>query len=111
MKISAISKFWSALSLSAITITTIAMPSPAAPAIHYGQKGTYTINDDGSYRGCLYKGGCITLSRKYLMKRVSKEQESTQWKKGEYIYSMGEGYIWITKNGKVIFEDTAQTNR
>lgn len=107
MKISATSKIFGVLSLITISVISVIDSASAAPAVHYGKKGTYTINDDGSYRGCLYKGGYITLSRKYLLKRVSDEQESIQWKKGEYTYSMGEGYIWVTKNNKVIFEDDA----
>jgi hypothetical protein len=107
MKVSATNKIFGVLSLIAISAISVVDSASAAPAVHYGKKGTYTINDDGSYRGCLYKGGCITLSRKYLLKRVSNEQESMQWKKGEYTYSMGEGAIWVTKNDKVIFEDEA----
>jgi hypothetical protein len=107
MKMSPIGKFWMTLSLTTLSLGILTSTALADSAVHYGKKGTYTINDDGSYRGCLYKGGCITLSRKYLLKRVSDEQESIQWKKGEYVYSMGEGYIWVTKNNKVIFEDDA----
>jgi hypothetical protein len=107
MKTSSIGKLWMTLSLTTLSLGILATTASADPAVHYGKKGTYTINDDGSYRGCLYKGGCITLSRKYLLKRVSNEQESMQWKKGEYTYSIGEGAISVTKNNKVIFEDDA----
>jgi|GEM_PF-5701898 len=107
MKISIINKICAALSLGAIATTIFTIPASAAPAIHYGQKGTYTINDDGSYRGCLYSGGCIVLGKKYRMKSLGWEDESMRWKKGEYVYSMGEGYITVYKNGRVIFEDDA----
>jgi hypothetical protein len=107
MKISVANKFLAALSLGTLFANTFATAVCASPAIHYGKKGTYTINDDGSYRGCLYSGGCVVLSRKYLMKRQGSEDESTRWKKGEYIYSMSEGYIYVYQNGRLIFEDVA----
>ena len=81
-------------------------PAFAKPMVHYGDKVTYTI-DNGTYRGCLYGGGCIFLGRKYLVKHNDPEYEGIEWKKGEYTYGMGEGEISVQKNGRLIFHDSA----
>ena len=99
-------KLLSILSLASIAATAIVSPAIANPMVHYGDKGTYTV-DNGTYRGCLYCGGCISLGRKYLVKHNNPEYEGIEWKKGEYIYSMYEGYIDVYKNGRLIFHDNA----
>ena len=96
----------SILSLASIAATAIVSPAIAEPMVHYGKKGTYTI-DNGTYRGCLYSGGCIFLGRKYLVKHNNPEYEGIEWKKGEYTYGMGEGEISVSKNGREIFRDEA----
>jgi hypothetical protein len=107
----ALNKFLSVLSLASIATTAIVNPAFAKPTVHYGTKGTYTVDyDAGTYRGCLNSGGCISLGRKYLVPcRVRKPDycEGTIWKKGPYEYSIGEGTITVSKNGRVIFEDGA----
>ena len=99
-------KLLSILSLASIVAAAIVSPAVAEPMVHYGKKGTYTI-DNGTYRGCLYSGGCIFLGRKYLVKHDNPEYEGIEWKKGEYTYGMGEGEISVSKNGRVIFRDEA----
>ena len=99
-------KLLSILSLASIATTVFTTPAIAEPMVHYGDKGTYTV-DNGTYRGCLYSGGCIFLGRKYLLKDNNPESEGIAWKKGEYVYGMSEGYIDVYKNGKLIFHDNA----
>ena len=111
MNTSVIKKIWATLSISAIVTTIIATPAFADPSISYGRKGTYTVNDDLSYHGCLYSGGCISIGRKYLINRNNPEAEGISWKKGEYTYTLSEGYINVRKNGRLIFEDSALSTR
>ena len=99
-------KLLSILSLASIATMVLIAPAIAKPVVHYGDKGTYTV-DNGTYRGCLYSGGCIFLGKKYLMKDNNPESEGIAWKKGEYVYGMSEGYINVYKNGKLIFHDNA----
>ena len=66
-------KLLSILSLASIATTVFTTPAIAEPMVHYG-KGTYTV-DNGTYRGCLYSGGCIFLGRKYLLKDNNPESE------------------------------------
>ena len=96
----------SILSLASISITMLISPASAEPFVHYGKKGTYTV-DNGTYRGCLYSGGCIFLGRKYLVEHNNPEYEGIKWKKGEYTYGMGEGEINVRKNGREIFRYSA----
>jgi hypothetical protein len=93
-------------------VATIVLANPvfAEAFIHYGDKGTYTL-ENGTYRGCLYSGGCIFLGKKYRMKNNNPEYEGVGWKKGEYTYEMIEGAIYVHKNGRLIFQDRATTNR
>ena len=98
-------KLLSILSLASIATMVLIAPAIAKPVVH-GDKGTYTV-DNGTYRGCLYSGGCIFLGKKYLMKDNNPESEGIAWKKGEYVYGMSEGYINVYKNGKLIFHDNA----
>jgi hypothetical protein len=99
-------KLLSIFSIASIATMVLIAPAIAKPMVHYGDKGTYTV-DNGTYRGCLYSGGCIFLGRKYLMKNKGPEDEGIAWKKGEYVYSMYEGYIDVYKNNKLIFHDNA----
>jgi hypothetical protein len=95
------------LSLASIATTVLANPAFAEPYTFKGYKGTYSIND-GAYRGCLFSGGCITLSRKYLIPCVSPEPDACEvisWKKGEYVYSIHDQNVYVSKNGRMVFQD------
>jgi hypothetical protein len=113
MTTSALTKFLSIFSLASIATTILVVPAFGKPVVHYGAKGTYTVDyEAGTYRGCLNSGGCITLGRKYLLPCRAKKPEyceGTSWKKGQYEYSIGEGMISVSKNGQSIFEDSAST--
>ncbi len=103
---SVLTKFLSIFSLASIATTILVNPAFARPIVHRGDKGTYTVDfEAGTYRGCLRSGGCVFLGRKYLVENNNPESESTAWTKGEYTYAVGEGEIWVTKNGRIIFED------
>jgi hypothetical protein len=53
MTTSALIKFLSIFSLASISMTVID-PALAKPVVHYGAKGTYTVDyEAGTYRGCL----------------------------------------------------------
>ena len=100
-------KLLSILSLASIATTVLANPAFAEPYIFNGYKGTYSINN-GAYRGCLVSGGCITLSRKYLIPCTSQEADACEvisWKKGEYVYSIHDQNVYVSKNGRMIFKD------
>ena len=113
MTTSVLTKFLSIFSLASIATTILIDPAFAKPVVHYGEKGTYTVDYDAStYRGCLNSGGCITLGRKYRLPcRSGKPEycETANWKKGPYEYIIGAGMISVSKNGRVIFEDIALT--
>ena len=113
MTTSALNKFLSIFSLASIATTIFINPAFARPIVHYGEKGTYTVDYDAStYRGCLNSGGCITLGRKYRIQcKAGKPEycEVASWKKGQYEYIIGAGTISVTKNGRIIFEDIAYT--
>ena len=94
-------KLLSILSLASIATTVLANPAFAEPYTFNGYKGTYSINN-GAYRGCLVSGGCITLSRKYLIPCTSPEAyacEVISCKKGEYVYSIHDQNVYVSKNG------------
>lgn len=110
MNKSTINKLFFTFSLTTVATIGIVNPVLAEAFIHYGNKGTYTV-ENGTYRGCLYSGGCIFLGRKYLIKNNNPEYEGIGWKKGEYTYEMSEGYIYVSKNGRLIFQDVASTNK
>jgi hypothetical protein len=113
MTTSALNKFLSIFSLASIATIILIDPAFAKPVVHYGEKGTYTVDYDAStYRGCLNSGDCITLGRKYRLPcKAGKPEycEVASWKKGPYEYIIGAGMISVTKNGRIIFEDSAST--
>ena len=84
---------------------------PSEHVIHVtGTRGTYIVDQaKGSYQACLFAGGCISLGRKHLMKKLSRnfgcEDMPMLWRNGEYIYIVGYDQIKVTKNGQVVFED------
>ena len=87
-------------------------PASAESYTIHGQKGNYTISN-GTYRGCLFKGGCITLGRKYLVpcdsSNNSEACEVATWKKGEYKYSVYlDEQVSVYKNGQGIFYDSVK---
>lgn len=102
--------------LSVVSISTILLATPAlaVPYSFSGSKGTYTTDADrGTYRGCLFSGGCITLGRKYFIscEPVNNDNDSCEglsWKRGEYTYFVLDGNIWVSKNGKTIFTDSSK---
>ena len=105
-------KLLSIISLASIATTFVISPANAdyANTTFRGSKGTYTINySTGTYRGCLFKGGCITLGQKYLVPCVesngSDACEVRSWKKGEYTYTVHDDNIYVSKNDKLIFQD------
>ena len=105
-------KLLSIFSSASIATILLANSAGAEPITQRGTKGIYTIDfSAGTYRGCLNSGGCISLGRKYLLPcKASRETsyacEATVWKKGQYSYEVGEGMIVVTKNGRMIFEDS-----
>lgn len=105
-------KLLSIFSIASVATILLANSASAEPIAQRGAKGTYTIDlRAGTYRGCLNSGGCISLGRKYLVpckgtKETSYVCEATTWKRGQYEYSVGEGMIVVTKNNRVIFEDS-----
>jgi hypothetical protein len=105
-------KLLSIFSIASIATILLANSAGAEPIAQRGAKGIYTIDfSAGTYRGCLNSGGCISLGRKYLVpckgtKETSYVCEATTWKKGQYEYSVGEGMIVVTKNARIIFEDS-----
>ena len=105
-------KLLSIFSIASIATILLANAAGAEPITQRGTKGTYTIDlSAGTYRGCLNSGGCISLGRKYLLpcktsKEVNYVCEATVWKKGQYKYEVGEGMIVVSKNGRMIFEDS-----
>jgi hypothetical protein len=107
-------KLLSILSLASIATTIIVSPASAEPYTIRGQKGNYTINHStGTYRGCLFKGGCITLGRKYLIPCVESNGSDAcdvrRWKKGEYTYEVYiDENVTVSKNGQGIFYDAAK---
>jgi hypothetical protein len=113
MTTSALNKLLSIFPLALIATTILIDPAFAKPVVYRGVKGTYTVDyEAGTYRGCLNNGGCITLGRKYLLPCRAKKPEyceGTSWRKGQYEYSIGEGMISVSKNGQLIFEDSAST--
>jgi hypothetical protein len=107
-------KLLSTLSLAAIATTALASPAFAEPYTIHGQKGNYTINHNtGTYRGCLFSGGCVTLGRKYLVPCVESNGSDAcdvrSWKKGEYTYQVYiDENVTVYKNGQTIFQDAAK---
>jgi hypothetical protein len=100
-------KLLSFVSLASIATTVLVSPACAEFKIH-GYKGTYTLSE-GTYRGCLNSGGCVTLGPKYQIPCDSSREadacEVVSWKKGQYVYSVHDDNIYVTKNGKEIFKD------
>jgi hypothetical protein len=114
---STLNKFLSIISLASIATTIAVSPVLADyPAFKdetfRGSKGTYTVKySAGTYRGCLNSGGCITLSRKYLVPCNNPEPDACEvisWKKGPYVYAVHDLSIRVYKNGKEIFKDEAK---
>jgi hypothetical protein len=109
-------KLLSILSLASISTTFLVNSALAEPFTFRGQKGTYTINiSAGTYRGCLFSGGCVNLGRKYLVPCVAdKDSEACdqmEWKKGQYTYSVfpSDGQtVTVYKNGERIFDDAVR---
>ena len=107
-------KLLSILSLASIATTIFTSSASAEPYTIRGQKGNYTINHStGTYRGCLFSGGCVTLGRKYLVpcdtSNNSDACEVRSWKKGEYEYSVYiDENVTVYKNGQTIFQDAAK---
>lgn len=107
-------KLLSILSFASISTTILASPAFAEPYTIHGQKGNYTINhSNGTYRGCLLNGGCVTLGRKYLVpcteSNGSEACEVRSWKKGEYTYQVYiDESVTVYKNGQTIFQDAAK---
>ena len=111
-------KILAILSLASIATTAVISPANAdypayANTTFRGSKGTYTINySAGTYRGCLYSGGCITLGRKYLVpcdgSREPDACEVISWKKGQYVYSVHDENVYVSKNGREIFQDVGK---
>ena len=105
-------KLLSIFSIASIATILLANSAGAEPITQRGTKGTYTIDmSAGTYRGCLNSGGCISLGRKYLLACKTSEElnnvcEAMVWKKGQYEYEIGEGMIVVSKNGRMIFEDS-----
>ena len=99
-------KLLSIISLAAISTTAFIAPACAEFTIR-GHKDTYTLNE-GTYRGCLNGGGCVTLGRKYQVPCNSPEADACEvvsWKKGQYVYSVHDDNIYVFKNGRIIFQD------
>lgn len=104
--------------LSVAAISTIALISPAvadypnfASDNFRGSKGTYAVSyTAGTYHGCLFSGGCISLGKKQLIpcNGSADECENIQWKSGPYVYTVHDRDVWITKNGRKIFQDTGR---
>ena len=111
-------KLLSIVSLASIATTVVINPANAdypafANTTFHGSKGTYTINySAGTYRGCLYSGGCITLGKKYLIPcdahRAPDGCEFISWKKGQYVYSVHDEDVYVSKNGQGIFYDAGK---
>lgn len=99
------------LSIISIAFAATAMTTSvlAEPSSFRGSKGTYTIDDQrGTYRGCLFSGGCITLGRKQMVvcNGDGDQCEVSRWKRGEYEYAVLDGNIWVRKNDRIIFQDS-----
>jgi hypothetical protein len=95
----------------AIVATLIATPAISKPLTYKSSKGTYTIDfTRGTYRGCISSGGCISLGRKQIV--PCKVCESTEWKNGEFKYSVQvideTASVVVTRNDRKIFEDEAK---
>ena len=93
----------------AFAATVMTIPVLAEPSSFRGSKGTYTVDfQKGTYRGCLFSGGCITLGRKQMVscKGDGDQCEVTRWKRGEYEYAVFDGNIWVRKNDRTIFQDS-----
>lgn len=101
-------KLFSIISI-AFAVTAMTNPVLAEPLSFRGSKGTYTIDyQKGTYRGCLFRGGCITLGRKQMVACSGDGDlcEVTRWKRGEYEYAVLDGNIWVRKNDRIIFQDS-----
>jgi hypothetical protein len=109
MTTSALNKFLSIFSLVSIATTILTNPSFAESITYRGDKGTYTIDREaGTYRGCLYSGGCISLGRKHLVKDFHPDYKGIGWKKGEYLYQFEEGEIFVSRYRRLLFTDIAK---
>jgi hypothetical protein len=112
IKVAQMKKLLSIFSIASVATILLANSASAEPIAQRGAKGIYTIDlNAGTYRGCLNSGGCISLGRKYLLpckgtKETSYVCEGTVWKKGQYRYEVVEGMIVVTKNDRIIFEDS-----
>jgi hypothetical protein len=105
------------LLLASVLASSVCLANPAFahdPSEHVihvtGTRGTYIVDQaKGSYQACLFAGGCISLGRKHLMKKLSRnfgcEDMPMLWRNGEYIYIVGWERIKVTRNGQVVFED------
>lgn len=106
-------KLLSFLSIASLSTTILANPAVADyPAFNNdsfrGSKGTYAVSYvNGTYRGCLFSGGCISLGRKQLIpcNGSGDECEVIRWKRGEYVYSVHDRQVYVTKNDRIIFTD------
>ncbi len=86
--------------LTGLAIVASAMPALAQPVTYYGSKGEYTVDyQAGTYRGCVYKTGCISLGR-------NRKVGVATWKNGDTTYSIGGGVVQVYRKGKVIFQDS-----
>ncbi len=71
-----------------------------AEITYRGSKGEYTINRQaGTYRGCVYNTGCISLSQ-------DKNSWPSHWKNGNYVYTVDDFRVAVYHHGRLIFQDS-----
>jgi hypothetical protein len=109
---STLNKFLSIISLASISTTILVNPAFAKPVTYRGEKGTYTVDTERhTYRGCLYRGGCVSLKEKHWIP-CSQSQlragcQHISWGNGDYTYTVNaDPQVIVRKGGTIIFEDT-----
>jgi hypothetical protein len=103
-------KLLSILSIACISTSIFVNPAFARPVKLHGNKGIYTIDiAAGTYRACLYKGGCISLGPKNFTCAAEPGTdvcEFSSWRNGPYTYTVFLlDTVTVTKNGREIFRD------
>jgi hypothetical protein len=86
--------------LSLFCLLVPELPANASPKTYKGNKGEYTVDyQAGTYRGCIYNKGCISLGR-------DKKSGPSSWSNSNYSYAVDDFRIAVYHNGKLIFEDS-----
>jgi hypothetical protein len=86
------------------SVVTIDPALAEKPYTIYGRKGTYSVNlGAATYRGCLKKGGCVSLGRKSFLGC----NDACSWRNGQYVYTVShiDLSVVVSKNGRQIFQD------